>query len=145
MRSLEAFQKEVLQPLREIRNDAFKQLNYKMASAYEAFAAVQSVHDDEEKEFYVEQAKRKVEFEAEQRKRLQGFVSYIRSCRIGANIELQKALADIKNKRRQAYESCNDAIGAAFANFNDERKKAGELPVTYDEIKKLIKEEGGEE
>lgn len=39
------------------------------------------------------------------------------------------------------FDEHNDAVGRAFAEFNAERAKNGELPVTCNEIKKFNEEE----
>lgn len=131
MMTLEQFQREVLQPLRDKRDEEYNKLNVSYREVMEAT----------ECNFYAVQAAKKIEFEASQRIELQKFKTEMRNSRLQIHNQQHEVLQNIKEMKRRVFDEHNDAVGRAFAEFNAERAKNGELPVTCNEIKKFNEEE----
>lgn len=79
--------------------------------------------------------------EASQRIELQKFKTEMRNSRLQIHNQQHEVLQNIKEMKRRVFDEHNDAVGRAFAEFNAERAKNGELPVTCNEIKKFNEEE----
>lgn len=144
MITLEQFQREILQPLRNKREADFQEVNAAYRKLMENDTAYRAGLEAEESTFFAEQAEIKAKFEAEHQKRNRQFRANMMYRRVAMAGELHREQSELKEQKRKIFDGYNDAVGTAFANFNAERKKAGELPVTYDEVKKIIIDGGDE-
>ena len=142
MMTLEQFQREVLQPLRDKRDEEYNRLNATYREVMEKTAKTKADLVVEECRFYSIQAVEKMMFETAQRVKLKEFKAKMSATLQQVNNELHEIQQNIKELKRRVFDVHNDAIGRAFAQYNAERAQNGELPVTYNEIKKLT-EEGG--
>lgn len=141
MMTLEQFQREVLQPLHDKRDEEYNKLNVSYREVMEATAKAKTDLEATECNFYAVQAAKKIEFEASQRIELQKFKTEMRNSRLQIHNQQHEVLQNIKEMKRRVFDENNDAVGRAFAEFNAERAKNGELPVTCNEIKKFNEEE----
>lgn len=141
MMTLEQFQREVLQPLRDKRDEEYNKLNVSYREVMEATAKAKTDLEATECNFYAVQAAKKIEFEASQRIELQKFKTEMRNSRLQIHNQQHEVLQNIKEMKRRVFDEHNDAVGRAFAEFNAERAKNGELSVTCNEIKKFNEEE----
>lgn len=141
MMTLEQFQREVLQPLRDKRDEEYNRLNATYREVMEKTAKTKADLEATECNFYAAQAAKKIEFEASQRIELQKFKTEMRNSRLKIHNQQHEVLQNIKEMKRRVFDEHNDAVGRAFAEFNAERAKNGELPVTCNEIKKFNEEE----
>lgn len=127
MRTLEQFQKEVLAQLRKERDDKFAATYDNEAKVTAEAENARNQLDNEKRDFLHKQAEERHAFEEEQAaKRQQIHLAYY------------SGRALIKRLRRAINEEYADQFGRVFQQYNQERMKAGELPIVYQKGGKAI-------
>ena len=120
MMTLEDFQKQVLLPLRQERNEKLDSLQVEFDAIDHAYhLRCNDIHG------------RKEQFKAEQQRREREMKALLRKESLEAEHFRRAGHADIKTRRTRINESYHDAIGIAYARYNAERAQQGLPSVAY--------------
>lgn len=118
--TLEDFQKQVLLPLRQERNEKLDALQVEFEAIDHAYQLrCYDIHG------------RKEQFKAEQRRRERELKERLQKESLEAEHFRRAGHADIKKRRTLINESYHDAIGIAYARYNAERAQQGLPSVAY--------------
>ena len=132
MRTLEEFQKEVLVPLREERDEKHEVALKIKTKAGAEFMKRKKELLNKEVEFKEHQKSCLKEFLSKQTLEKKAFFVLQDAERADAHAQYQKATQDYKIAKRRANEEFMDKLAIAYAEYNKERVAAGEQPVYYD-------------
>ena len=132
MRTLEEFQKEVLVPLREERDEKHEVALKIKTKAGAEFMKRKKELLNKEVEFKEHQKSCLKEFLSKQTLEKKAFFVLQDAERADAHAQYQKATQDYKIAKRRANEEFMDKVAIAYAEYNKERVAAGEQPVYYD-------------